>query len=415
MKLSLFGRTAVALFATLILGLGMTGCGGGTIAYMWVLGQQYNQISAFKVDDYTGNLTQVPHEPFATNGTVPVDIKVKPGGRYVYVLNQGTGGAQGVHATSGNISVFSVGGDGTLTFQISYQSQGFNSKWMEFDATGSTLYVLDQYSPSGDGNGAITAFSADSSSGRLTLIQNTQSCGNATCPTYFEVGDTTTPNFMPSPFMMKSSGTCLFTANGNKIAPYAFNAGQLILQPTGVFSVGHKVSSITGNGSLLVVTDDAATGSGDTAPNSVTLYTIGAGCNLTVAQNGVTSLTQFGTANPEYAMIDATGKYLYVLNQANVGGGVTVPSSTIMAFIIQSGTNILQAIAGSPYGVGAQPVEIVEDPTSQYFYVSSGNGGTITGKLFQPTDGTLSNLTRGSTFSTSDNKSSNLAISGAID
>ena len=65
MKLSWFGRLALALFASLALGLGMSACGGGTIAYLWVLGQQFNQIASFKVDDFTGNLTQTPHEPFA--------------------------------------------------------------------------------------------------------------------------------------------------------------------------------------------------------------------------------------------------------------------------------------------------------------------------------------------------------------
>jgi hypothetical protein len=90
MKLSFVGRWSMALFASLALGLGMTACGGGTIGYMWVLGQQYNQIVGFKVDQYSGNLTEVPGAPFASNGSVPVSIVVKQGGRYVYVVNQGS-------------------------------------------------------------------------------------------------------------------------------------------------------------------------------------------------------------------------------------------------------------------------------------------------------------------------------------
>ena len=71
---------------------------------MWVLGTQYNQIAGFKVDNYTGNLTSVVHSPFSSNGTNPVAIVVKPGGRYLYVVNQGNS------TTAGNISVFSVAG-----------------------------------------------------------------------------------------------------------------------------------------------------------------------------------------------------------------------------------------------------------------------------------------------------------------
>ena len=57
MKLSFVGRLSMALFASLALGLGTTSCSVGTIGYMWVLGQEYNQIAGFKVDQYSGNLT----------------------------------------------------------------------------------------------------------------------------------------------------------------------------------------------------------------------------------------------------------------------------------------------------------------------------------------------------------------------
>ena len=127
----------------------MTACGGGTIGYMWVLGQQYNQIVGFKIDDYTGNLTTVEGSPFGSNGSVPVSLVIKPGGRYLYVINQGTCPTAGCSATTSvgqTIALYSVGGDGTLTFQQTYQSQGYSSQWAQFDSTGTYLYVLDKYS-----------------------------------------------------------------------------------------------------------------------------------------------------------------------------------------------------------------------------------------------------------------------------
>src|ERR1700728_4847570 len=133
MKLSLVGRWSMALFASVALGLGMTACGGGTIGYLWVLGQQYNQIAGFKVDDYTGNLTTVPRSPFTSGGSVPVSIVVKVGGRYIYVINQGTGGSAAGPGTGQSIVEFAVGGDGTLTYQATYQSQGFVSEWATMD------------------------------------------------------------------------------------------------------------------------------------------------------------------------------------------------------------------------------------------------------------------------------------------
>src|ERR1700733_16242532 len=90
MKLSRIGRVSMALVVSVAMGLGMTACGGGTIGFMWVLGTQYNQIAAFKIDDFTGNLTTPPGSPFTSGGTNPVSLVVKPGGRYLYVVNEGT-------------------------------------------------------------------------------------------------------------------------------------------------------------------------------------------------------------------------------------------------------------------------------------------------------------------------------------
>ena len=128
MKLSRIGRVSMALVVSVAMGLGMTACGGGTIGFMWVLGTQYNQIAAFKIDDFTGNLTVPPGSPFGSGGTNPVSLVLKPGGRFLYVINKGTALPPDVNggvtcqsgAGGGNIAEFSVGGQGVLTFQQNF-------------------------------------------------------------------------------------------------------------------------------------------------------------------------------------------------------------------------------------------------------------------------------------------------------
>src|ERR1700679_3259995 len=119
MKLSRIGRVSMALVVSVAMGLGMTACGGGTIGFMWVLGTQYNQIAAFKIDDFTGNLTTPPGSPFPSGGQNPVSRVVKPGGRYLYVVNQGTAlptdsnGGSSCGSTPGGgglIAEFAIGG-----------------------------------------------------------------------------------------------------------------------------------------------------------------------------------------------------------------------------------------------------------------------------------------------------------------
>jgi 6-phosphogluconolactonase (cycloisomerase 2 family) len=410
MKLSLFGRWSMALFASLALGLGMTACGGGTIGYMWVLGQEYNNIAGFKIDDYTGNLTQIINSPFASNGSTPVSIVVKPGGRYVYVINQGKGGTATSAGAGQSIALYSVGGDGTLNYQQSYFTQGYISQWAQMDATGTYLYVLDKYSPDGSGFGSISAFTSDPNTGRLALITNTNGCGTGTCPTVFDVGQ--------SPFMMKTAGGCLFTVNQaspSNISQYAVGSGGVLTQAglgssTTISPTPGQITSITATGSNVYLTD----GKNDV----IYQYTVGTNCSLidglTTTQGPSGNVPAFANVtNPSWTLVDSTGKYLYVLNQSSTSTITGTPFSSITAYTINATNQQLTPIAGAPYTVGSGPVCMSEDPTNQYMYISNFNDGTVTGKVLDPNTGELSSLTRGSTF-TSVGQSSCLAISGAI-
>jgi 6-phosphogluconolactonase (cycloisomerase 2 family) len=429
MKLSLFGRWSMALFASLALGLGMTACGGGTIGYMWVLGQQYNNIAGFKIDDYTGNLTQIITSPFNANGVLPVSLVVKSGGRYVYVVNQGTCPAAGCgtgHNTGAGVSVYSVGGDGTLSFQLSYQTQGYDSQWAQMDATGTYLYVLDKYAPSyvtptgatnggyiGPGSaalgGSITVFSTDASTGRLTLVTNSQTLNNNVNTPFWSVG--------PTPFMLKVASGCIYSLNSNQsVSAYQVSSSQLVQPQNSGTQLLNTVNatSIAGGGNFVVITDNQATGgSAGTTPGQILMKTVGTNCNLTTAGSSLATNNITGTFNPGYSLVDSTGKYLYVLNGYTTNTQTTTAFSSISAFTINSTNSNLVAISGSPYTVGSGPVCISEDPTNQYMYISNFNDGTVTGKVLDPTTGILSTLSRGSTFNTV-GKPTCLAISGSV-
>lgn len=414
MKLSWLGRATLALVSALALGLGMTACGGGTIAYIWAVGQQYNQISGYKVDDYTGNLTAIDHSPFVTNGAKPVDIVVKPGGRYVYVINQGSADTTTANSSDAGIAVFSVGGNGSLTFQQSYTSQGIMPIWAAFDSTGTYLFVLDKYGPptttsaglTSSTFGVITTFSADADTGRLTLVTQTASTpAGGTAPTYLPVGT--------NPIQMASSGSCLFTVNSadQSITPYSISSGQLGTVTTGKFYPGSSnMTSINGNATYMIVTD-AGTSPG-TSPGTIFPYTIGTACNLTTFTGGAQA-NDVSVSNPSYSFLDATNKFLYILNKSTTSTASTAAYSYITAYSIQSGE--LAEISGSPYKSGSGPSCMVEDPTSKFMYVSNQNDGTITGYSFTSTEGTLSDLSRGSTFTTGDTGLTCIGLSGSVD
>jgi 6-phosphogluconolactonase (cycloisomerase 2 family) len=436
MTFSKIGRFVTALVASAALGLGMTACGGGTIGYMWVLGNSNSnplsgEISGFKIDDFTGNLTTIQHSPFSSGGTNPQMLLVKPGGRFVYVVNSGTGqvgtpGSAGYVAPSGaGISVFSVGGDGTLTFQENYYSQGTAPIYASFDSTGTYLYVLDKYSPnygnpviSGsktiDYNGDITAFSIAGDTGRLTLVTNTTVLNNGVPTTYFEVGE--------NPIMAKvATSGCLYTLSSTSIFPYVVSSatGQLTVATTGPIQILGAGGAFGTTGQLNSINTSSGTSAASyiflTDAQNNAIYTMGTtatACALTPVAGSQQTNPQVN-AVPINSLTSNNGKFLYVVNNL-IPTSTGTAQSSISAFTITNG--MLQTLTdgtSNPYSVGAGPVCIVEDPSSKYIYTSNGISSTITGKLLDQNRGYLADLTHGSSFPTAMYPTC-LAVSGSI-
>ena len=417
MTLSKIGRLFTALVATAALGLGMTACGGGTIGYLFVTGSFYNQISGFKIDNYTGNLTPINHAPFASGGTNPVTVLIKPGGRFVYVINSGstvsgpTALNQQIQAPGQSISVFSVGGDGILTFQQNYFTQGTQSVWGTLDGSGNYLYVVDKYAPDfylGTNSGSITAFSIAADTGRLTLVQNSAVLNANNSPTsFFRVN--------ANPLMSKiGSNGCLFTMNANTIFPYIVGSnGQLTVATTGSFQV-------TGSNTLTSINTSLGSSSSfiyltDGPGNQIFSLTSGTGCSLAPI-SGSQQTNVPGANFPRYSITANSGKFLYVVNQGTVLNGQLQPnSSNISAFNID-GTGKLTTLGdptANPYAVGSGPTCVIQDPSNQYLFTSNSIDGTVTGKLINQANGFLSNLQRGSVFTTTQTPTC-LAVSGNV-
>ena len=156
MKLSSNGRWSLACVVSIALMLGVSGCGNGTIGYLWVLAGQSssntvgNVITGYKIDDNTGNLTEIVHSPFTAGagGTgAPQYSVVVPGGRYLYTVN--------LNEPTNSVVLFSVGGDGVLAAQQEYGTVGATPAW--FDLGSGFLYVLDRISPARDASGKAPA------------------------------------------------------------------------------------------------------------------------------------------------------------------------------------------------------------------------------------------------------------------
>ena len=212
MKFTKFGKALLmsALSAGVI--LCVTSCVRSyTVGYLYVTGTVTAEsngsgiISGYKIDHNTGFLTPINGLPISSGGANPERAVLIVGSKFFYVLNAGVNAQGGATCTTANpcqnsnITEFAVGGNGIMTPQETFYTQGINPFRMIADTSGNYLLVLDHDSPnnatcklalgpSATTCGDITVFQINQTTGRLTLVVNAQVTGSSgTGLTYFPV------------------------------------------------------------------------------------------------------------------------------------------------------------------------------------------------------------------------------------
>lgn len=422
MKFKKSGQVLLALVVSLGLCLSVTSCTVDyTVAYFYVTGAQYNQIGAFKVANNTGNLTNIPGSPFGSGGTYPLREIVSTTGRYLYVLNAGAIPTGAATYNGSNIAVFSVGGNGVLAPQQTYTSQGNGPIRFAFSSTGAYLYVLDQYAPV-NGNqissstqsatfpcpdptasgvyhpvGDITAFSVNTTTGRLSLITNNQQQNSTgTQLPYFPVGCNPIDFKVSAAYVLTAdAGPEPTTQNYQTIFEYAINgaSGQLTLtQNTELVTNADHISTIgTDAASHYVYVVDSGN-------NQIFSYTIGTNGILQSVTSSPFSNSQSVTGNPIALTSDSKSKFLYVAD-AGPSTALGQANSQISGFTIAT-NGVLAQISGAPFPTGSSPQCILEDPSNQYLYTADGTSNTVTGHVLDPNSGVLTDLRNNTSYAT---------------
>jgi 6-phosphogluconolactonase (cycloisomerase 2 family) len=405
-----------------------------TVGYFYTTGSQYNQISGFRIDNNVGNLTPVPNSPFASGGVNPVKVLTANAGKFLYVLNAGCGGTSQIACPSGtapsdagaNISLFTIGGQGGISFQAAYTSQGNSPISIQTDSSGTHLFVLDStvtdpttcpgYTPAtANICGDITSFNIDPNTGRLSLITNQGvKNGNGTNLSYFPVGSD------PINFYVTPSNSFIYTIEkgytGNcSVTPapvactqdpaqavfvYSNSGGQLTLTPSTPIPTGAtQLSYIYVSAKENVYLIDAQNG---TTAGQILPYTIATNGALQSLVGG--QVANSGTvANPGPMVVDHQGKFLYL---ANSGPNLTATSeaSSVSAFFIDPTTSRLTSLSSGansnsvPFGSGSSPRCILEDPSNQYIYTANFSDSTVSGAIINSSTGTLTTLRKNTSF-----------------
>ncbi|SRR6266567_2733239 len=416
MKFKKFGKALLmsALSAGAV--LSVTSCVQSyTVGFLYVTGTVTAQtsgngiISGFKIDHNTGNLVPINGLPVASGGANPGRAVLLNGGRFLYVLNRGVNAEGGSNCTTldpcknSNITQFSIGGNGILSQQAQFFTQGNNPFRIIADAAGGFLYVLDHDSPTdstcalalGTGVtscGDITAFKIDPTTGRLTLVVNAQvtSASGAALP-YFPVPANPIDMVLTSGYILTLSG---IPGSGDVVFPYTYSSssGQLTVNQNSTQPINTKQSTaiIFGGGFVYVLDNEPITVSGITSPSQIVPFTVGTGGSLQAQVSGAVA-DDPNQSNPIYMLVESKGKFVYVANQGN-NTNTTAAQSGITGYIIDPSQHTLGNMPGSPFGSGAGPQCLIEDPSNNFIYTANFNDSTITGHVINQQTGDLTSL-----------------------
>jgi hypothetical protein len=445
MKFTKFGKALLLSALSAAVVLSVSSCiESYSVGYLYVTGTVTSQpggngiITGFEIDHNTGKLNPLNGLPVGSGGANPGRAVLLSGSRFLYVLNRGVSSNPAGSSicttqypcSNSNITQFAVGGNGVLTAQETFFTQGINPFRIIADTAGGYLYILDHDSPAPNGApssatnpnpncalalgkgvttcGDITAFSINSSTGRLQLVINAQvTAANGTALTYFPV-PVNPIDFVETPgYFITLSGT---PTTGDSYFVYSFsgNSGQLTssLNSATALNIAQATAIVSAAGNIYVLDDEPITASsstatgtttiGTTSPSQILPFTVGTGGALQAQTGGIVP-DDPSQSNPIELLVESKNRYLYVANQGNLTD-TSNAASGIAGYVIDPTSHQLSFIPGEPFPTGSGPQCIVEDPSDQFIYTANFNDSTVTGQAVDPNDGVLSTLRVASSY-----------------
>jgi 6-phosphogluconolactonase (cycloisomerase 2 family) len=412
---------------------GVTSCVESyTVGFLYVTGTvtassgNSGIISGYRIDHNVGTLAPIDGLPVSSGGANPVRAVLTLGSRFLYVLNRGVnnagnGNCYGVgtaECQNANITEYAVGGNGILTPQETFYTQGQNPFRLIVDTSGNYLMVLDHdapdnANPSSTDNcaralgggvttcGDITVFQINATTGRLSLVVNAQvTAANGSALTYFPVPANPVDFVLSGGFLLTLTGAPTPTSypytSGTSVWPYSYSgsSGQLTLSQNSVQPLGIKQGTaiVNASGVIYVLDNEPVTikfnGNSTTSQSQILPYTTGTGGALQAEPSGVIP-DDPTLANPIQVLVESKGKFVYVANQGNNTTGVNPESGLAGYFLTTAPSYQLSFIAEEPFGSGSGPQCIVEDPSSQFVYEANEYDSTVTGRTLDPNTGDL--------------------------
>ena len=244
-----------------------------------------DSIATFSVNN-DGSLTSSGSN-VAAGGPNPVALAIDPGGKFLFVANEGVGGISG----TSSISVYAINGS-SVSLSSTAPTDDFASDLI-VSKTGNFLYVTNTIGAPPMLQGEVTQYSFDATSGALTKVLS------------YLTGGTT-----PAGVAMNAKGQYLYVSNfgSNNISGFSIASdGTLSPTPKSPYSMGTGVGprTIVGNPTLNYLYVAQYTS------NQVSGFLISAASGELTPTTPAAVSTGF---QPSGLAIDPTGVYLYTTN-----------------------------------------------------------------------------------------------------
>jgi 6-phosphogluconolactonase len=387
MKWNKLGRGTLASVLSLAL-VSVTACSRDyVLAYVYVTtakplttSSPNGGVSAYAVDYQIGSLTPLADSPVQA-GRNPVTLVASPSGLNLYVVN---------HDDS-SVGEYSIGTDGKIYLQNTYNITGSEATSVAIDAAGAFLYVTftyqlgpngqQLYSPASPGPGGVTIFPINGGGSLGTpstlkvgnnpvgIVVSRPSVGGSTVYAYV-LDQEPAPNATVLGFLQNQTNGALTPVPGTVITTGP--TGKTVA--TG-FGAGTTPSAIAVDPStrFVYITDEAT--------NQLYGNLIANNGSLVPMTNGPFATGIF----PVGITIDPRGKFLYVANFS---------SSTVGAYAIDtnSGTPVGSVGSASTSTDTGPTCVTVEPALGIYLYSSNNLASTVSAMKLNPSNGGLSQV-----------------------
>ncbi|WP_433968263.1 lactonase family protein [Tunturiibacter gelidiferens] len=295
-------------------------------------------INAYAVDFQIGSLTPLADSPIPA-GRNPVTLVASPNGLNLYVAN---------HDDS-TIGEYSIGTDGKIYLQNTYNITGSNATAVAMDAAGAFLYVTFQYQLGPNGQQLYST--ASPGPGGITIFPISKD-GSLGTPKTVNVGNTpvgvvvSRPRCEPSAAYNAGNPTCTLTDGSG--------SG---LQSSFVYVIDQETPT-TPKAALLGFSQNMSTGALTPTP----------GTTITTDATGKTVATGYGVGiTPSAIAEDPSSRFVYVTDQAaNVLYGKTANAD-----------GSLTPMINNQFPTGLFPVGVTVDPRGKFLYVANFSSGTV--------------------------------------